>query len=113
MWNKAKLFVLGRHLCPRIWVHTMIGLLKIAFDRSICQSDWREISKCISSNPMNLLEAQNKDIGTALQTLLTRVKLLMSAMQVNKFIVMKTPVILLISNSTKEYIQGLPPACDR
>ena len=34
-------------------------------------------------------------------------------MQVNKFIIMITPVILLISNSTKEYIQGLPPACDR
>lgn len=34
-------------------------------------------------------------------------------MQVNKFIIMKTPVILLISSSTWEYIQGLPPACDR
>ena len=32
-------------------------------------------SKCISSNALNSLRTQNKDLGTASQTLLTKVKL--------------------------------------
>ena len=34
-------------------------------------------------------------------------------MPVTKFIIIKTPVILLISNNAKEYIHSLPPACDQ
>ena len=39
--NTTKILVLGPHLCSRIWVCTMIGLLKKPL--LICQSDWTEI----------------------------------------------------------------------
>ena len=52
----------------------IISLLKKPL--SICQSDWMvKNSKRISGNSLNPLEAQNKDISAASQTLLTRVSL--------------------------------------
>ena len=54
----------------RIWVRSMIGLLKNAL--SICQSTWRENRNVF---PVISLGDQNKDIGAASQTLLTRVRL--------------------------------------
>ena len=41
-------------------------------------------SICTSGDPLSLLEAQNKDIGTASQTLLTKVKIITSATQSNQ-----------------------------
>ena len=45
-WNSPEILVLGHHLCTRIWVHTMIGLLKMTL--LICQSGWREIWNAFS-----------------------------------------------------------------
>ena len=39
--SSTEIHVLGLHLCTRIWVCTMTGMLKKPL--SICQSDWREI----------------------------------------------------------------------
>ena len=39
--KQRKIIVLGTHLCTRIWVRAMIGLLKKPL--LICQSGWREI----------------------------------------------------------------------
>ena len=54
----------------RIWVCAMISLLNNAL--SICQSTWRENRNAF---PVIPLGDQNKDIGAASQTLLTRVRL--------------------------------------
>ena len=54
----------------RIWVRAMIGLLKN--ELSICQSTWRENRNAFLVIPLG---DQNKDIGAASQTLLTRVRL--------------------------------------
>ena len=64
---------LGLHLCTRIWVRVMIGLLKKPL--SICQSGWKEILKRTSCHSLSPLGGLNKDTGAALQTLLTEVKL--------------------------------------
>ena len=45
--------ILGLHLCTRIWVRAMIGLLKKPL--LIWQSGWQEISKSISGNLLELL----------------------------------------------------------
>ena len=54
----------------RIWVRAMIGLLKN--ELSICQSTWRENRNAFLVIPLG---DQNKDIGAASQTLLTRIRL--------------------------------------
>ena len=41
LWNSAKILFLGPHVCTRIWVCAIIGLLKKPW--SICQSGWRGI----------------------------------------------------------------------
>ena len=66
----AKILALGPHLCTRISLRTMTGLLKKKL-LSICQSGWREIRNAFPVISLSLLEAWNKDIGTASQTLLT------------------------------------------
>ena len=40
-WNSTEILVLAPHLCTRIWVGTMISLLKKPLP--ICQSGWREL----------------------------------------------------------------------
>lgn len=72
MWNSAEILVLGPHLCIRILVHATIDLLKSHCQKPIIVE---RNSKCISSNLLSLLEAQNKDIGAASQMLLTGVRL--------------------------------------
>ena len=64
--------VLGGHLCMRIWICARIGLSKKPL--LICQAGWREILKHIHSNLINPFRAQNRVVGSALQTLLTRVR---------------------------------------
>ena len=39
--NRAEILVLGHHLCTRIWLRAVIGLLRMLL--SICQSGWREM----------------------------------------------------------------------
>ena len=52
----------------------MIGLLKKTL--SICQSRWKEIRHALNScNSFSQLGPQNKDLGVASQTSLTKVKL--------------------------------------
>ena len=68
--KSAKILALGPHLCTRISLRTMTGLLKKKL-LSICQSGWREIRNAFPVISLSLLEAWNKDIVTASQTLLT------------------------------------------
>ena len=65
--------IVAPHLCTRIWVSKMIGMLQKAIvDLPIrMKGNW----KCISHNSLNPLGAQNRDLPPALQTLLTEVKL--------------------------------------
>ena len=46
--KQRKIFVLGTHLCTRIWVSATIGLLKKPL--SICQSGWQEIRNALPVN---------------------------------------------------------------
>ena len=69
--NSAEILVLGPHLCTRIWVCTMIGLLKRPL--LICQSGWEEIRNA-SGNWLSPLGAENKYFGAVSQTLLTGVR---------------------------------------
>ena len=78
--NSAEIFVLGPHLCTRIWVRAMSGLFML---RSLLYKSglvdlpirMKGNSKCISGNSLNPLEAQNKELGAASQTLLTEAEL--------------------------------------
>ena len=64
--------VLGPHLCPRIWVRAMIGLLKKAIvDLPISM---KGNSKLISGNSLSPLGAQNKDFDAVSQKFPTGVK---------------------------------------
>ena len=65
--------IVAPHLCTRIWVGEMIGMLKKAIVELPVRmkGNW----KCISENSLNPLGAQNRDLPPALQTLLTEVKL--------------------------------------
>ena len=75
LWKRlGNILVLGPHQHTRFLLHTMIGLFK-----SHCQFTNRlnGNSEYISSNSLNLLWAWNKDVGTALQTLRTRLRLYM------------------------------------
>ena len=72
--NRAKILVLGPYLCTKIWVRAMIGLFKMPFHVDL-PIKVKGNSKCSSSNSFSPLGRQNKDIGAALQTLLTEVKL--------------------------------------
>ena len=67
LWNNAKTLVLGPHLCTRIWVCAMIGLLKMPLLTN--QPNWREIWDEFEQL-LSLMGSQKKDIGTASQTLL-------------------------------------------
>ena len=44
-WNSTEILVLAPHLCTRIWVGTMISLLKKPLP--ICQSGWRELQNAL------------------------------------------------------------------
>ena len=68
-WVLKSWLVLGLRLCTRVWVHAMISMLKKPL--SICQSGWKEILKRICGQPKG---AQDRDVGTALQTSLTEKK---------------------------------------
>ena len=70
LWNSAKILALGPHLCTRIWLRHHDWIVKKRL-LSICQSGWREIRNAFPVISLSLLEAWNKDIGTASQTLLT------------------------------------------
>ena len=75
LWlSLSVILVLGPHLCTRIQVCAMIGLLKtIAFvDLPI---KVKGNSKRSSGNSLSPLGAQNKDISATSQMLLTKVKL--------------------------------------
>ena len=74
VWETAKILVLGPYLCTKIWVRAMIGLFKMPFHVDL-PIKVKGNSKCSSSNSFSPLGRQNKDIGAALQTLLTEVKL--------------------------------------
>ena len=75
LWlSLSVILVLGPHLCTRIQVCAMIGLLKtIAIvDLPIkVKGNW----KCSSGNSLSPLGAQNKNISAISQMLLTKVKL--------------------------------------
>ena len=67
--NSTKILVLGPHLCTRIWVCAIIGLLKKAIvDLPI---RLKRNLKCISGNSFSPLETQDKDISTSSYTLMS------------------------------------------
>ena len=75
LWlSLSVILVLGPHLCTRIQVCAIIGLLK-----TIAIVDLpikvKGNSKCSSSNLLSPLGAQNKDISATSQMLLTKVEL--------------------------------------
>ena len=74
--NSAKILVLGPLLCTRIWVH---ATWRVENAISVLPITMKANSKCTSRNLLSPLVAQNKDIGSALQMLLTKVKLHRSA----------------------------------
>ena len=67
--NSTKILVLGPHLCTRIWVCAIIGLLKKAIvDLPI---RLKRNLKCISGNSFSPLETQDKDINTSSYTFMS------------------------------------------
>ena len=73
-WNSTESLVLGSYLVTRIWVHSMIGLLKMPL--STCQWRWKEIwNVFLVIHWVHWGGTQNKDISAVSQSLLTEVKL--------------------------------------
>ena len=77
LWNSTEILVLAPHLCTSIWVYVMIGLLRKAIVNFLIRMKGNLKLTC-----SNLLSpaggeggVQNKDLGAALQTLLTGVRL--------------------------------------
>ena len=68
--KSAKILALGSHLCTRISLRTMTGLLKKSYGQ-FANQDEGKFETHFRWFHWSLLEAWNKDIGTASQTLLT------------------------------------------
>ena len=60
-WNRAEILALSPHLCTRIYLHAMIGLLKKP--SSICQSRWKKIQNILLVIQLSLFGAHNKNMS--------------------------------------------------